>query len=293
MSPQFAKLLGILMERRPSGDLSVEQLRAGMESTAFPASGDVTVEADSIDGVAVERISAAGVATDQLLIYLHGGGYVMGSPNTHRKLAADLSRASGAPVLLPDYPLAPEHPFPAAIDAVTALYESTLASGTAPSKVAIAGDSAGGGLTVATLLSLRARRVRLPAAAALLSPWVDLIPGRGYDPLLVERDPITTPERLDRMAGWYLDGADAHDPLASPIGADLTGLPPLLIQVGGSEILVDDARELAANAGACGVDVTLEVWPDMVHVWQIFAGRVPEATDAVARIGEFVSTRLS
>jgi acetyl esterase/lipase len=196
-------------------------------------------------------------------------------------------------VLSLDYRLAPEHPHPAAVTDAVAAYRWLLDQGIAPEHIAISGDSAGGGLTVATLLKLRDDGVPLPAAAAPLSPWIDM-EGTG--------DSMTTNAELDIsvgrdtlvvMSGHFLgpDG-DAKDPLAAPLHADLGGLPPLLIQVGGHETLLDDSTRLAEQAELAGVDVTLEVWPEMQHVFQLYAGRIPEASQAVTRIGEYLRPRL-
>jgi monoterpene epsilon-lactone hydrolase len=291
-SPQFEKLVQILRDRRQPTRPDVERLRAGMESAAFPVPDDAEVTAGSLGGVAIEIVSTLGADPDRTLLYLHGGGYVMGSPNTHRKLAADLSRAAGVRVVVPDYPLAPEHPFPAAIEAITSLYAALLATGVPPEHLAIGGDSAGGGLTMATLLAWRDQGLVLPAAALVISPWVDLTGAEVPDPALVERDPICSPDDLGTMGRWYLAGADPYQPLVSPVLADLTGLPPLLIHVGEAEILVGGSIILAERARAAGVEVTLDVWPDMIHVWHVFAGRVPESTEAVARAGAWIAKAL-
>ena len=292
-SPQFDKLVKILHERQRPPGLPVDRLRSGMEKMAFPAADDVKVVTGSLGGLSFEEVTAPGADADRALLYLHGGGYVMGSPNTHRKLAGDLSRAGAVRVVVPDYPLAPEHPFPAAIESITALYTALLAEGLPAARIALGGDSAGGGLAVATLLAWRDRGIPLPAAAVVISPWVDLVAGRSVDPALVERDPVCSPGDLAMMGALYLGGADPSQPLASPVYADLAGLPPLLIQVGEAEILLDGARTLAERAGRAGVDVTLDVWPDMIHVWHVFAGRVPEATEAVEAAGAFVAARLA
>jgi acetyl esterase/lipase len=292
-SPQFQKLVQILFaRRRPPGPIGFAPLRAGFTAAALPAAADVERHALAIAGLTVEQLTTPGADPTRLVLYLHGGGYVMGSPDTHRKLAGDVARATGVRVLLPDYPLAPEQPFPAAIAAIAALYEALLAAGARPERIAIAGDSAGGGLTAAVMLVLRARGVALPAAGVLISPWLDMVRDDDVDPLLAARDPIIAPEDLAMFRGWYLNGADPRDPLASPVRADLHGLPPMLVHVGGAEILVGDARRFAAQCTRAGVPVELEVWDEMIHVWHVFAGRVPESTAAVERIGSFVRARL-
>ena len=289
-SPQFLKLVGLLRERGRVPGRDVAGRRRDMEAVAFPVAADVSVAATSIAGVPAEWVAAPG-ADERVLLYLHGGGFVMGSPNTHRKLAGDLSRAAGARVLLLDYPLAPERPFPAAIAAVVAVY-AALRRDLPATRLAIGGDSAGGGLTIAALLALRDAAEAPPAAAVCISPWVDLVRAGGVSPARAAADPVVGPDDLMAMRAWYLGATSPAEPLASPVLADLRGLPPLLIHVGEAEILVDDAVTLATRARAAGVDVQLEVWPEMIHVWHVFAGRVPEATAAVAAIGEFVRVRL-
>jgi acetyl esterase/lipase len=222
------------------------------------------------------------------MLYLHGGGYVVGSIATHRGLAGRLSQAAAARVLLVDYRLAPEHPFPAAVDDAAGAYRWLLAQGIEPARLVIAGDSAGGGLTIATLVALRDAGVPLPAAAVCLSPWVDL-EGRG-DSVTTKAaaDPLVHKDMLVQLAAWYLAGADPRTQLAAPLYADLRHLPPLLIQVGTAEILLDDAIRLAEKATAAGVKVTLEPWEDMIHVWQLFAPMLPEGQKAIEGIGVFV-----
>ncbi len=222
------------------------------------------------------------------MLYLHGGGYVMGSLATHRKLAGDISRAAGARVLLIEYRLAPEHPHPAAVDDAVAAYRWLQAEGFDAARLAIAGDSAGGGLTIATLVALRDAGDPMPAAAVAISPWADLTMEAASIESRAHLDPVVGGPDLARFAGWYLDGADARHPTASPAHADLTGLPPLLVHVGEAEVLVDDSLLLTERCRADGVDVTLEEWPEMIHVWHVFAGRVPESTAAVDRVGEFL-----
>jgi epsilon-lactone hydrolase len=292
-SPQCEKLVKILREnRRPGRTPSIEKLRANMDRMALPPGDDVVAEAVTAGGVPAEWVFTPD-ATDNVLLYLHGGGYVMGSPTSHRKLAGDLSRASGARVLLLDYRLAPEAPLPAGVDDAVAAYRWLLESGSAPEAIAIGGDSAGGGLTVAALIASREAGLPAPAAAVCISPWADMTcQGESYK-TRAERDPMVGDGDLQRFADWYLNGADPMDPLASPARADLQGLPPMLIHVGDNEVLLDDSRLLAERAGADGVDVKLDVWPEMFHVWHVFAGRIPESTAAVEQIGTFLQDRLA
>ena len=268
----------------------IEQRRAAMEAVTvmFPVPDDVTREPVDAGGVPAEWIAAPGTDADRVIYYLHGGGYAIGSINTHREMISRLSRASGARALAINYRLAPEHPFPAAIEDATTAYRWLLSTGVDPARIVIAGDSAGGGLTVATLISLRDAGDPLPAAAVCLSPWVDLEMTGDSMTTKAEVDPMITKEDVLEGAQAYLNGADPRTPLASPIHADLSGLPPLLIHVGTAEVLLDDATRLAERARSAGVDVTLEPWDDMIHVFQFFASMLPEGQQAIDRIGEFV-----
>jgi len=272
----------------PNG--TVEEARAGFEQVAnmFPVDADIKREAISAGGVPAEWVSAPDVDAGRAMLYLHGGGYVIGSINTHRSLAARLSRASGARVLVIDYRLAPEHPHPTAVEDSVTAYRFMLAQGLKPARITVAGDSAGGGLTVATLVAIRDAKLPLPGAGACLSPWVDL-EGIGESMTTkADLDPIVQKPGLLRMAAAYLGGKDPRTPLAAPIYADLSGLPPLLIQVGTAETLLDDASRLAERARKAGVAVTYEPWEDMLHVWHLFAPMLDEGQQAIDRIGEFV-----
>jgi acetyl esterase/lipase len=223
-----------------------------------------------------------------VIYYLHGGGYTMGSISTHRELISRLSRAARARAFAIDYRLAPEDPFPAAVEDSTSAYRWLISSGVDPARLAIAGDSAGGGLTLATLVALRDKGDPLPAAAVCLSPWVDL---EGLGESMTARDEVDPMVHRDSLlvaAKAYLGHADPHTPLAAPLYADLRGLPPLLIQVGTAETLFDDATRLAERARAAGVEVVVEPWDEMFHVWQFCASLLPEGQQAIDRIGEFV-----
>src|SRR5258705_2631613 len=269
--------LGILVEMlraRPIvGDVSIEEMRQGMAamigSAQVPA-GRVR-EPLEVNGVPAEWVSARGAAADRAVLYLHGGGYVLGSIGTHRELAARISAASGARCLVIDYRMGPEHRFPAAVDDAVSTYRWLLDAGYAPERLAIAGDSAGGGLTMATLIALRDQKLPLPATGVCLSPWVDLA-GEGESMTTKEAvDPMVTRGPLLALAKHYLGGADAKTPLASPLWADLRGLPPLLIHVGTSETLLDDSTRLAERARKAGVEADLEAWTEMIHVWHALA----------------------
>lgn len=258
----------------------------------FKTPDDVRVENLQIPGPA-ERLTPAGARTDAAVIYLHGGGYVIGSPRSHRHLAAAIAAAAGVTALVPEYGLGPEHPFPAAVDDAVAAYVWLLRQGMEPGRIVIAGDSAGGGLTVATLVAIRDRGRPLPAGGVCISPWVDLTCGGASYVTRADRDPIVTREGVAEMARLYLGGTEAKNPLASPLHADLRRLPPLLIHVGDDEVLLDDSVQLAAQAKAAGVDAKLENWPEMIHVWHWFLPMLDEARRAVAGIGEFVKARIA
>jgi len=269
-------------------DLSVEEQRAVMEASAdmFPVEPDIVSREVDAGGVPADWVTVDGSDADRVVLYLHGGGYVMGSRNTHRGLAGRIARAAKASVLLPEYRLAPEHPFPAAVDDATACWRWLVSQGFAPQRMAIAGDSAGGGLTLATLLALKADGAPIPACAVALSPWTDLEgSGPTAEPGAVD-DPMLTPDGLRVTGQQYAAGALRH-PLAAPLHGDLAGLPPLLLQVGTREVLLSDSTRFAEKARAAGVDVTLEIEEGLIHVWQMFPD-VPEAQSAVQRIGAFV-----
>ncbi|MEY2569202.1 MAG: epsilon-lactone hydrolase [Actinomycetota bacterium] len=271
----------------------VEQLRANMEAmaTVVPPPADVAYESVDAGGVPAEWVTAPGARTDAVILYLHGGGYAIGSINTHRMLAANISRAAGLRVLLIDYRLAPEHPHPAAVEDATAAYRWLLSQGIDAAKLAISGDSAGGGLTVATLLALRDAGDPLPACAAPMSPWVDMEQSAESYTTRGELDPMVSAVGLKEMADWYLAGQDTRTPYASPVHADLKGLPPMLVQVGDHEVLLDDAITLVERINDAGGDAMCEVGEECFHVYQAFP--VPEATEAIARLAAFVTSHIS
>jgi len=292
-SPQLQSLVQMLSQR-PEGERSIQEMRDGFDALAalFPLAADVTMEKVAANGVPCEWVSVPDSDASTVIFYLHGGGYIIGSPNTHRDTVARISRSSGARALVVDYRLAPENPFPAAVEDATSAYRWLLAQGVDPQRVVIAGDSAGGGLAAATLVALRDQRRPLPAGAVLISAWTDMEGSGESMTTKAQVDPIIQKEFLDIAAGHYLGGADPRTPLASPIYADLAGLPPMLIHVGENETLLDDSTRLAERAKATGVDVTLEIWDEMIHVWHIFAAMLPEGQQAIDRIGEWVREKL-
>lgn len=276
---------------RDETDVPIEEVRARIESLigSLPIAPDVTITPVDARGVEGEWVVSDQADAGRVVLYLHGGGYVICSVRTHRELACRLSRSASARLFLPEYRLAPEHPHPAAVDDALTAYRWLLEDeGVDPARLVVAGDSAGGGLTVATLVAARDAGLPMPAAAVCLSPWVDL---EGIGDSMTTKaalDPMISAEGLKRGADMYLNGQDARTPLAAPLYADLTGLPPLLIQVGTAETLLDDSVRLAERARAAGVDVELEEWEDMIHVFQAFAGLLPEGQQAIDRVGEFV-----
>jgi acetyl esterase/lipase len=275
----------------------IEDQRAAMDaaSLAAPPPEGVSVEPGELGGRPAEWLTPEGVGRDAAVLYLHGGGYCSGSLNSHRDLAARIGIASGCAVVTLGYRLGPEDPFPAAVDDAIAAYRQLVADGIPPEQLVVAGDSAGGGLTMALLLALRAEGIPRPAAAVCLSPWVDLTQSAPSYQGLADRDPMVSKEDLDGLADAYLAGTDPRTELASPLlAADLSGLPPLLIEVGADEVLLDDATRLAERAAAAGNDVTLTVWPEMIHVFQAFPGVIlPETDLSVAAIGKFVAGHLA
>ena len=286
-SQQLAKVLEILKSQPSSPNASIERMRAGMEKVAERVAADIKCDPVDAGGVPGEWIVAPTAVAQRAILYLHGGGYVMGSVNTHRAMIGRISRAAQARVLAINYRLAPEHPFPAAVEDATAAYRWLLKAGYQPNKIVIAGDSAGGGLTFAALVALRDARTPLPAAAVPISPWNDLAGTGASIKSRAGVDPMVGRQGLAPMARHYAGSTDLKTPLLSPLYADLRGLPPLLIHVGDAEILLDDSTRIAERAKAAGVDVTLEVWPEMIHVWHVFAKLLPEGQQAIDRIGEF------
>lgn len=291
---ELESLVGLLTSRPKPPNPTPELLRERFDKLAdfLPGPADVVSQPVDADGVAGEFISAPGADASRCIYYLHGGGYVIGNVNTHRVLAYDLSKASGTRVLSMDYRLAPEDPFPAGLEDAVTGYQWLLASGIKPEHVVIAGDSAGGGLAVATLLALRERALPLPAAAVCFSPWVDLL-GEGESMRTrADVDPMVQKDALLWYTDLYMAGADPRDPLASPLYADLSGLPPVLIQVGDAETLLDDSTRLAEKLRAAGVNVELEVWDRMIHVWQLFAPVLSEGREAIEKAGAFIAGKL-
>ncbi len=292
-SAQLAKVLDIIKSQPRNPTATVGQMRGGMEKVAERVASDVKCEPVNAGGVKAEWIVPPGAADDRVVLYLHGGGYVMGSINTHRAMIARIARASQARALALDYRMAPEAPFPAAVEDSTAAYRWLLAQGYKPNKIVISGDSAGGGLALATLLALRDAGTPLPAAAAPISPWTDMEGTGASVKTRADKDPMVGSANLLPMAQMYVGNQDPKNPLASPLHGDYHGLPPLLIQVGDAEVLLDDSTRVSERAKAAGVKVDLEVWDEMMHVWHVFAKILPEGQQAIDKIGKFVIAHTS
>ena len=273
--------------------LTIAERRKVTESVASVPPAGTVVEPVEANGVPAEWVTAAGAGGDRVLLYLHGGGYQIGSPGTLRHMVARLSAVARARALSVDYRLAPEYPFPAAVDDAIAAYRWLLAEGAGPATIAVAGDSAGGGLALGTLVALRDAGEPMPAAAVLLSPWTDLALTGESLRTRAAVEVMLKPGGMHQTAALYLAGEDPRHPYASPLYADLRGLPPLLIHVGDAEIVLDDSTRVATRAREAGVEVTLEVWDEMPHVFHAFAGLLPESDQAIERIGEWLQHRYA
>jgi monoterpene epsilon-lactone hydrolase len=268
--PQIVALRAKLAARPRSDDYRQRRRDIDARGREYGLAADVAVEPTSANGVKAEWTVTPGADRDAALLYLHGGGYVIGSLDSHRHLVAEAGRALGTAALALDYRLAPEHPFPAAVEDALAGYRYLLARGIAPLRVVIAGDSAGGGLVVAAMLAIRDAGLAQPGAGWCISPWVDMEAIGETMNSLADVDPMVQKAGLLDMAKLYLNGTDPRSPLAAPIYADLKGLAPLVIQVGAAETLLDDAIRLARAAGLADLPVDLQIWPEMVHVWPLF-----------------------
>ncbi len=232
--------------------------------------------------------NAATAEKPGVILYFHGGAYVFGAPETHSAMLARLSALTGLRTILPDYRMAPEHPFPAAIDDARAAYCALLARGYAPERIVLGGDSAGGGLALALLHVICAENLPRPGATFVFSPWTDLTLSGDSLSANATADPLMPADRLEESRSRYLDGAAPEDPRASPLFGSFSTSPPVLIQVGGTEILLDDSRRMAANLQSQGVDARLEIWDKTPHVWQIFQGKLKAADQALRDVAAFI-----
>ena len=279
--------------RNWSRDTSVARMRSDWDAAFGGTTAAVAFERVSAGGVDGEWIAPANAPKDKAILYFHGGGFRIGSVNSHRDLIAQIALTTGCRVLAINYRLAPEHRFPAALDDALAAYGWMLDRGLKSDNVAFAGDSAGGNLALASMLALRERGIPLPVAAVLMSPWTDLAATGASYVTRADADPIHQRPMIMALAKNYLGGqGDPCDPLVSPLYADLRGLPPLLIQVGDRETVLDDSVMLAEKARAAGVAVNLEIWDGMIHVFQMFGAELPEAHQAIASIAAFLDRKL-
>lgn len=274
---------------------TLEHVRLMMDSFdgRYPLADDITVKAVDAGGVPAEWVTSPESRSERVILYIHGGCYISGKLITVRECCSRISRAASAKVLNVDYRLAPEHPFPAALDDVVAAYKWLLDSGYESKDIIISGESAGGGLTFAALMKIRDDGdLPLPALGVPISPWIDMTMGHETLKRNVGRD-IASVVPLEIGAKLYVGDSDPKGSYVSPLFGDLTGLPPLLVQVGGGEVLLDDGIAIAHKARQDGVDVTLEVWPDMIHVWHWFGTEVEESRQAIAAIGEFIDKKMA
>jgi epsilon-lactone hydrolase len=288
MDPEIEALRIVLTARpRPPG-LADRRQRLDALGAHYTIDPKIRLEPVETGSLKAEWSTAPAADPSRAILFLHGGGYISGSIESHRPLATEIGRAAGARTLALAYRRAPEDPFPAAVEDVIAAYRFLLAEGFAPSHIAIAGDSAGGGLAVALMVAAREQGLAQPACAWCISPWVDL-EGSGHSVTTkAALDPLIQKDYLTELAAAYLNGADPRAPLASPLHANLRGLPPMLIQVGSAETLLDDAVRLAGSAGAADVAVTLEVWPNMIHAWPLFHQQIAAGKRAIARAAAFI-----
>ncbi len=289
MATQEIDAIRALLSHSPKPE-SLAEFRKSYDGfgTLFPLPSDIEFQTENISGLPAEWSTTPDTNQNRVIYYLHGGGYVIGSLTSHRPLVAELGRAARARTLALDYRLAPEHPFPSAVDDAIAGYTFLLDQGIDASSIAIAGDSAGGGLAIATMLAAKEKGLPQPACALCISPWVDLENAGASITTKKDVDPLLQGELLSQWAHSYLGDRAPRTPLASPLYADLSELAPLLIQVGSDEVLLDDAIRLAAHAKTENVPVQLETWPNMIHVWHHFYPMLEDARKALASAGHFI-----
>ncbi len=292
---QRENLEAILRQSAFPDDADVNEQRRALREllSAQPLPADVTVTAAELGGVPTAEITVDGIEARHVVLYFHGGVYVMGDAALAADLASQVGRRTDAKVISVDYRLAPEHPYPAAVDDALAAYEALMDNGNAPSDIVLAGESAGGALAVATLVNARDRGLPLPAAAFVMSPYADLTLAGTTMETKSEVDPLMSREALQPRVADYTAGQDAALGLISPIFADLSGLPPLIIQAGSHEVLLDDAVRLARQAATADVEVTLDVTPRVPHVFQAYHPILDEAVAALDRAGQFLSAQLA
>ena len=291
MTQQQRQALDELLRHGPldvGGDVAEQRAIFHEMIASVPLPEDVSAKPDDLGGVPVVVVETPDLDPSTVILYFHGGAYALGSAADSVGLAADVARRAGARAISVDYRLAPEHPFPAALDDAVAAYCALLDTGVPPERIAFVGESAGGGLVAATLVALKNAALPQPASAAIFSPWTDLTVSGPSMTSKAALDPALTPQALRTRARDYLGAHDPADPLASPAFANLTGLPPTLIQVGSHEILLDDAIRLTARAAEHNVPVELQVWPEVPHVFQGFAAVLDDAGDALDAAAAFL-----
>jgi monoterpene epsilon-lactone hydrolase len=283
------------LEKADVANAPVPRVRARLDKLGRmlrPARG-VAVEKAELGGLHAEWYRPEGASQEKVLLYLHGGAYALGSCDSHRKLVTHIAKAGNINAVLPEYRLAPEHPFPAGLDDCVAAYRALLELGYSPDNILIGGDSAGGGLTVATTLQLRHAGVPLPRATVLLSPFLDMTASGESMTTRAELDPWFDPADLPIVATHYCPGEDLENPLLSPVFANTAGLPPALIQVGDAEILLSDSTRYANRLRGAGIEVEIEVFPEMWHVFQLFVGKMPESGAAIDEIGRYIDASFA
>lgn len=303
MANQEIEAIRAMLAKSPAPQ-NLTEFRRGYDGfgAMFPLADDIVIHKEKISGFAAEWSKTPEANQDHVILYFHGGGYVIGSLGSHRPLVTELGRMAGTRTLAIDYRLAPESPFPAAIDDALTAYEFLLNQDFNPATIAFAGDSAGGGLAIATMLAARENGLPQPSCALCISPWIDLEMSGDSMATKKESDPMLQPELLSQWAEIYLGmekgiekgmGKElARNPLASPLHADLHDLAPLFIQVGSEEILLDDAIRFAERAKAQKLSVQLEVWPEMIHVWHHFYPILSDARKALATAGNFIREHM-
>ncbi|HVY16459.1 MAG TPA: alpha/beta hydrolase [Rhodopila sp.] len=290
--PEIIAIREQIAARTGATDIAQRRIDSDARGKSFRLPADVRVEKIDAGGVPAEWTSTPDSAADRVILYLHGGGYVFGSLDSHRHVAAEAGRQAGTRVLAIDYRLAPEHPFPAPVEDSVAAYRFLLGRGIRPGNVALAGDSAGGGLVVAAMLAIRDAGLTLPACGWCISPWVDMEARSASFTDRAETDPTVQKAGILDLAALYLNGADPRHPHAAPVYGDLRGLPPLFIQVGAVETLLDDALWLAREAGKADVPVDLQVWPEMIHVWHQYHQVLGAGRRALEAGGTFIKNHL-
>jgi epsilon-lactone hydrolase len=287
---QLNQLRTILAQNKAKFAGDLDHVRKAFDEMLMesPLQPGVRFEQETVGGIPATWCIPEHAVPGRVLLYLHGGGYVVGSSKGYRAMGSEFASRLNTRVLIPDYRLAPENPFPAAVDDAVSVYRALIDNRIPPTSIAIAGDSCGGGLSVASMMAIRDQGLPLPAAAAVISPWIDLEVNSESFVSKAAEDPLIEADGLRGMAAAYLGATSPRTPLASPLYGNFAGLPALLIQVGSAEILLDDATRLAARAGAAGVKVRLDIWPEMFHVWHTHASQLDEAREALDDAAAFL-----